>query len=332
MTTPPIRMVPVEGQSFSSEQDWINRAKRVLTSHPSYNNTEHAKATGWRGRHFTALCFDQAGRRVRNGGDFKRATDEETYPVWWVWPDQISALLTAAPVREEGGAVDPQIIKRLQAEADDPGITDSVMVFGPDLRALLRAYASLATREEAPAEAGENVNWKAEYEAVCGQTIQDREAIAKIIDPKAFVPMEDVIGMRKALSKADAILALRAQPPAREDAQPVGTVTPEAIENLKAGGSSAIRPPHHAGVALYTRPAPDALRVAVEALEPFAAFGRFEAAVAAQAPDIIPAPDDSVFKHWADAFDMKGPKLVYGDLRRAASVLADLQAEQKGGA
>ncbi|WP_312218890.1 hypothetical protein [Brevundimonas sp.] len=75
-------------------------------------------------------------------------------------------------------------------------------------------------------------------------------------------------------------------------------------------------------------PAPDALREAAEALEPFAAFGRFEAAVAAQAPDIIPAPDDSVFKHWVDAFDMKGPKLVYGDLRRAASVLAALQADQ----
>lgn len=36
----------------------------------------------------------------------------------------------------------------------------------------------------------------------------DRERIAKIIDPEAFVPMGDVIGMRKAFVKADAILAL----------------------------------------------------------------------------------------------------------------------------
>ena len=68
---------------------------------------------------------------------------------------------------------------------------------------------------EAPAEAGEEINWKAEYETLCGQTLKDREAIARIIDPEAFVPMEDVIGIRKAFAKAEAVLALRAQPPAR---------------------------------------------------------------------------------------------------------------------
>ena len=87
--------VPVAGQSFSSEQDWINRARRALTSHPEYRNTEHPKAIGWSGHHFTALCFDQAGNRMRNGGDFMRATREGTYPVWWVWPDQIAPLLRA---------------------------------------------------------------------------------------------------------------------------------------------------------------------------------------------------------------------------------------------
>lgn len=35
----------------------------------------------------------------------------------------------------------------------------------------------------------------------------NRDQIAKIVDPEAFVPMEDVIGMRKAYVKADAILA-----------------------------------------------------------------------------------------------------------------------------
>ena len=89
-------VVPIEGQSFSSEQDWINRATRALTRHPGYNNTEHGSAKGWRGNHFTAMCFDQAGNRMRNGGDFKRATEESTYPVWWIWPDQICDLLPAA--------------------------------------------------------------------------------------------------------------------------------------------------------------------------------------------------------------------------------------------
>lgn len=85
--------VPIDGQCFTSEQDWINRATRVLTGHAQYNNTEHGEASGWRGPHFTALSFDQAGRRVRNGADFKRATVEGTYPVWWIWPDQIVPAL-----------------------------------------------------------------------------------------------------------------------------------------------------------------------------------------------------------------------------------------------
>lgn len=94
--------VPVEGQSFSSEQDWINRASRSLTSHPQYNNAEHGDTKGWRGPHFTALCFDQAGNRMRNGGDFQRAKYDDTYPVWWVWPDQIADLLKAAKATGEG--------------------------------------------------------------------------------------------------------------------------------------------------------------------------------------------------------------------------------------
>lgn len=86
--------IAISGQSFSCEQDWINRASRVLTAHPDYRNTEHKGAkTGWRGPHFTALCFDQKGRRCRCGGDFARAAEEGAYPIWWVWPDQIAGLL-----------------------------------------------------------------------------------------------------------------------------------------------------------------------------------------------------------------------------------------------
>lgn len=62
--------VPVEGQSFSSEQDWINRATKALTDHPEYRDTEHPKKKGWQGRHFTTMCFDQKGRRCWNGADF----------------------------------------------------------------------------------------------------------------------------------------------------------------------------------------------------------------------------------------------------------------------
>lgn len=84
--------IAVEGQSFSTHQDWVNRAKSRLTCHPKYHNTEHdGPAKGWRGDHFTAMCFDQNGMRCKSGADMKIAA----FPVWWVWPDQISALLMA---------------------------------------------------------------------------------------------------------------------------------------------------------------------------------------------------------------------------------------------
>jgi hypothetical protein len=86
--------VPVPGQSFANKREWIARAQYVLTAHPEYRNTEHDGAVkGWRGHHFTALCFDQKGRRVRQGSDFQHAEDDDAFPVWWVWPDQIAGLL-----------------------------------------------------------------------------------------------------------------------------------------------------------------------------------------------------------------------------------------------
>lgn len=88
--------VPVPGQCFTSKREWINKA-RWLTQHEDYNNTEHGDTKGWRGHHFTALCFDQLGRRCRNGGDFDRAEKEGAYPIWWIWPDQIPELLSASP-------------------------------------------------------------------------------------------------------------------------------------------------------------------------------------------------------------------------------------------
>lgn len=85
--------VAIEGQRFTSHQDWVNRASRVLTSHPLYRNTAHAKVKGWRGYDFVTMCFDQKGRRCLNGGDFQRAHDDGAFPVWWIWPDQIAPLI-----------------------------------------------------------------------------------------------------------------------------------------------------------------------------------------------------------------------------------------------
>lgn len=54
-----------------------------------------------------------------------------------------------------------------------------------------------------------------------------REKIARIIDPEAWVPMEDVIGVRKSLAKADVILALTAGASNAEGAQEVERLTRE---------------------------------------------------------------------------------------------------------
>lgn len=84
---------PFKDQQFHSFQEWVNKASSWLTRHPQYRNTEHGDTKGWRGHHFTAMCFDSLGRRVRNGGDFQNAHDEGAFPVWWVWPDQIVELV-----------------------------------------------------------------------------------------------------------------------------------------------------------------------------------------------------------------------------------------------
>lgn len=94
MTAP---FIPVKGQSFKTFDDWVNTATYFLTDHPDYNNTEHhGPKTGWRGDHFVAMCFDQTGRRCKNGKDMARARDENSFPVWWVWPDQIAVLIMGA--------------------------------------------------------------------------------------------------------------------------------------------------------------------------------------------------------------------------------------------
>lgn len=84
---------PFSGQKFDTFDQWVSKASTWLTVHPDHNNTEHGNTKGWRGNHFTAMCFDAKGRRCTNGGHFQRARDEDAFPVWWVWPDQIPEIV-----------------------------------------------------------------------------------------------------------------------------------------------------------------------------------------------------------------------------------------------
>lgn len=91
---------PFKDQQFTSHQEWVNKATSWLTRHPLYCNTEHGETKGWRGKHFTAMCFDSFGRRCRNGADFSRAKEELAFPIWWVWPDQIVDLVVMAKLSQ----------------------------------------------------------------------------------------------------------------------------------------------------------------------------------------------------------------------------------------
>lgn len=161
----------------------------------------------------------------------------------WLYKDDVastiwSAMLTAAPVREEGGAA--ELIEQLrQSEGaavtilcDNPDFNDqpnsavevvadwtnwqTVRFTGHNLTEALRNAASmvggkvmgecdtpaLATREVAPAATGAG----------------ERELIARTIRRAVG---DAWIGEHQAEVAADAVLALRAQPQAREEAQPV---------------------------------------------------------------------------------------------------------------
>lgn len=93
--TKPKPFIPIAGQYFPTFIHWVNRASRDLTCHTEYNNTEGGDKKGWRGYHFTTMCFDQKGRRCRIGADFHRARDEGAFPIWWIWPDQIYDMIAS---------------------------------------------------------------------------------------------------------------------------------------------------------------------------------------------------------------------------------------------
>lgn len=72
----------LDDQNFTTFGDWVTRASRLLTAHPDYHEVN-----------FRAVCFDTNGRLCRIGRDFQRARDEGTFPIHWVWPDQISEIM-----------------------------------------------------------------------------------------------------------------------------------------------------------------------------------------------------------------------------------------------
>lgn len=73
-------------QQFDSFTQWVNKASSWLTRHPDYHE-----------RDFRVVCFDAKGRLCRIGKDFALARDEEAFPIKWIWPDQVAAIITKRP-------------------------------------------------------------------------------------------------------------------------------------------------------------------------------------------------------------------------------------------
>lgn len=99
-------------QTFDDFEQWVRHASSWLTQHRQYCNTEHGEETGWRGHHFTAICFDTQGRLCRQGSDFMRARDEHTFPVMWLWPNQIPFL-----VHPDDGAIEEVVEEQHVSQA-----------------------------------------------------------------------------------------------------------------------------------------------------------------------------------------------------------------------
>ena len=246
----------------------------------------------------------------------------------WIAPamhaaEAYRAMLSAAPAPEGGAVSRDQVLAIVRQFASPSWCSVDRLVD--------TLCAALATREEAPAEAGGGVNWKAEYEAVCEARISDRQQSQEIINERDKWIVElirecDALRAqppaRSQVSAEDAgwllenygptsprieriANALLAHPPAREDAQPVAWVYAKGElkslqftrqEHLEREAWGWVENP------LYTHPAPDALRVAVEALERIATV------------------------------DMGGGFLGAQACRQVATkALSDMKANQKGG-
>ena len=236
-------------------------------------------------------------------------------------------MLSAAPA-PEGGAVSPG--GWLIREADGGWLwtgaritATAALTEGLEVVSL----SALATREEPPAEAGEiSAAFQRVNAVAVGGDVTD------VYGAESFAhPNHTFRGDLRAI-----LSALRAQPHAREGAQQVAGLTGAeklALKDLAlSGGETWLSRTQQAALdkvvaAFDTHPAPDALRVAVEALEPFAAEAQ-----RIRAPQSAETIMDNVELWQCGSVNITRTRLTYGDLRKATQALAVLQAEQKGGA
>ena len=259
--------------------------------------------------------------------------------------EELPALATRSDDKP-GGAVDDgafkiatdlhnayeQLIYGLPKYLDAENLTDEENMIREawiTLDVTAHRLAALATREEAPAEAGEIDLYDDKVQAGIAWTMRQwgetlglktwtggdgSESVEGDVGAEIHTILVDA-GLRD--PETNEMASLRAQPQAREDAQPVGWVMRENRSlpwsfSVDAEDARLATADGFEVVALgpITRPATDALRVAVEALEPFATAFRG-----------LSSRWEDHETHWQDATS----PITVEELRRADQALAALQ-------
>jgi len=95
LTLPEIRDA-LKVQKFDTFNDWVNNASRKL----AYNCRDEKLRQYYETppEDERAICYDTKGRRCFIGKHFMRARDEGTFPVHYIWPEQIIALALLTPL------------------------------------------------------------------------------------------------------------------------------------------------------------------------------------------------------------------------------------------
>lgn len=281
------------------------------------------------------ICEDCDRKWADDQGGFKPHVDAPPVAAARLY---LAALATRSDGKPEGGAVkgpgdytmaltEPQAFERFPALASHiermavGRSVGSLIEWDAFLREL---NAALATREEAPAEAGELV---ADFTRSHPSGLDDStyEQIEDALD-RADAPINGPDG--KFLTLAQRVEAIRAQPPSREDAQPVAWYRGDPTsDDLEIGfGSDGFLFDKSVWRPLYTHPAPDALRVAeLEAtgLNWIVAKGQLSEDEPPYGCQIMDG--EEVLAEGEDV-------TLSAAIEIALSDIAALQAEQKGGA
>lgn len=77
----------LQNQQFDTFEEWVSNRDWLMKPHPRRPNelVEPDDAD-------KAIMFDARGRRITNGRDMVLAQKEKTFPVRWLWPEEVGSV------------------------------------------------------------------------------------------------------------------------------------------------------------------------------------------------------------------------------------------------